>query len=134
MTTVKQEKGNADYRARCGHIKRKLSEYGINLDGEAFTLVNVRTMLGADEKKETVDKFYFKTPLSVPLSICMRRRTKSHYQNINEKVKSSYGRVNEGDAAICFTPTLLGVAGVARRPEKGTIKFDIDRESQERMV
>lgn len=90
--------------------------------------------MGADELKDTVNKFYFKTPISVPLSVCMRRRTKSHYQNLNEKVKSVYGRVNEGDPAICFTPTLLGICGIARRPEKNTIRFDIDREAEERKV
>lgn len=60
-------------------MKRKLGDFGINLDGEVFILVNVKTIIGTDEKKDTVSKYYFKTPISVPLSICMRRRTKSHY-------------------------------------------------------
>ena len=97
-------------------------------------MVNVKTMLGVDELKETVRKFYFKTPVSVPLSICMRRRTKSHYQNVNDSVASNYGRVNEGEAAISFAPSLLGICGTARRPEKNTIRFDIDREAEERKV
>lgn len=97
-------------------------------------MVNVKTIIGVDELKETVRKFFFKTPISVPLSICMRKRNKSHYCNLNEKVASNYGRVNEGEPAISFTPSLLGICGTARRPEKNTIRFDIDREAEERKV
>jgi hypothetical protein len=60
-------------------MKRKLGDLGIAMDGEAFAIVNVRTLIGCDELKDSVKKFFFKTAISVPLSVCMRRRTKSHY-------------------------------------------------------
>ena len=53
---------------------------------------------------------------------------------MNDSVASNYGRVNEGEAAISFAPSLLGICGTARRPEKNTIRFDIDREAEERKV
>jgi hypothetical protein len=75
----KQELRGDEYRKRCLGMKRKLADVGIALDGEAFCIVNVRTLIGCDELKDSVKKFFFKTSMSVPLSVCMRRRTKSHY-------------------------------------------------------
>lgn len=134
LKKYKQEKGDQEYRAQCNSAKRKLQEYGISLLGEVFTLVSIKSVVGLDEKKDTMEKYFFKTPLNVPLSICMRRRTKSHYQNVEERLKNVYGRVSEAKQAICFAPGLLGVMGTVKRPEKNMVKFDIDREEEEGKV
>ena len=129
-----KEQNNQAYRTRCAKIQGRLKDYGIALEGEVFILVNLRTVIGVEELKEKVQKVYFKTPMAVPLSVCMQRRAKAHYQNVNEAAKSVYGRVKESAAALSFVPQLLGVLGIARRPEKNTVRLDVDREAEETKV
>ena len=106
-------------------------DFGILLDGEVFTLVSVTSMLGVDENKDTMSKYYYNTAMSVPLSVLMRKRAKTHYLNVEDRVKNVYGRVSETKLAVSFVPTLLGVLGTVKRPEKNMLKFDVDREIEE---
>lgn len=109
-------------------------DFGIMLDGEVFTLVGVKSMLGLDENKDTMSKYYFKSAMSVPLSVLMRKRAKTHYLNVEDRVKNVYGRVSESRPAVSFMPSMLGVLGTVKRPEKNMIKFDVDREVEEAKV
>ena len=109
-------------------------QYGILLDGEVFTLVGVKSLVGLEENKDTMSKVYYTSPMTVPLSVLMRRRAKTHYLNVEDRVKNVYGRITESKPAIAFMPNLLGVIGAAKRPEKNMIKFDVDREIEEAKV
>lgn len=113
-----QEKNNTEYRGWCDKIKKRLKDAGIDLEGELFTLVSVRTLIGTEQDKDTIKKVYFPSSMTVPLSICMRRRSKTHFMNVNDRVKDLHARFNENSPAIMLNSALYGVLGKIKHLDK----------------
>ena len=58
-----------------------------------------------------VFKIYRDETFTIPLNLCMRKRSASHYLNVNERTNTGHGRIKIGKPAICFNQGLLGVMG-----------------------
>jgi len=111
MRKYKQEKNNTEYRGWCDSIKKRLEGYGIELEGELFTLASVKSIIGTEMTKDGLQKVYYKSPMTVPLSAIMRRRSKTHYMNVNHMVKDQHARYTEGLPAMSMSTSLFGVIG-----------------------
>jgi hypothetical protein len=69
----------------------------------------------------------------LPLAICMKKRPKDHYMDVNNRVQSIAGRYILNEPTVCLTEQLFGIIGAARHldTEKHLVKFDIDKEGEE---
>ena len=74
-----QEKSNLEFRAWCDKLKHKLWLDGIDLEGEVFTIAYVKSLIGVEQQKDTIQKVYHPSPMLTPISILMRKRQKGHY-------------------------------------------------------
>lgn len=128
-----QEKSNTEYREWCRNIKRRLDDYGVDLEGEVFTLVTVRTVKGTEQTKDSIQKLWQKQSTIMPLAMCLKSRPKEHYLNVNARVAALSGRFTLNEPTICLNEQLFGIIGTARHldAEKNVVKFDIDKEAEE---
>lgn len=133
MKRYPQEKNNDEFRKWCLAIKRKLGDYGIDLDGEVFNLVTVKIVIGVQDQKDGAQKVYHKAGLTLPLSLCMKRRSKQHFMNVSDRVKKPGSTLQEGQLALCLSNQLFGVVGKIKSidNEKGFVRMDIDFEQEE---
>lgn len=54
----KQDKNNNEYRSWCASIKRKLDDFGLDIEGETFCLATVKVMAGTEQEKDGYKKKY----------------------------------------------------------------------------
>lgn len=79
----------------CKRISANLSyEKGIHL-GDFNTLVTLNAMVGTayDEQTDSIYKIYEEASQTVPLNLCMKKRSANHYLNINERASTPHGRI-----------------------------------------
>ena len=98
-----------------------------------FCLASVKSLIGTEQMKDKVQKKYFKTHMTLPLSLCMRKRPKDCWLNINERVKFIHSRFETYKPTVCMNDSLFGIMGNAKYlvRETKSIKFEIDREAEE---
>ena len=128
-----QEKKNDEFRKWCMAIKKKLLDKGIDLEGELFNLVTVKPVVGVKDTKDGAQKVYHKAGQTMPLSMCMKRRSKQHFMNVNDRVSKPGSTLQEGQLALCLSNQLFGVVGKIKSidRENGFVRMDIDFEQEE---
>jgi len=118
-------------------VNSKLQDRGIHVP-EFNTLVTVNTVIGTeyDEVNNEVYKVYSEESFAIPFNMCVRKRAKNHYLNVNERTNTAHGRAIVSQPAICFNQGLFGVIGEVkfRDAKRMTVKLAIDKEVEESKV
>jgi hypothetical protein len=98
-----QDKSEEEFRVHCNIIHQAMQEQGLFLP-EFNTLVTVSTLRGVeyDEMRDSVNKVYSDECLTVPVNVCMRRRSAAHPLNVNERCNAAHGRITAKAPALCF--------------------------------
>ena len=113
-------------------ITSRLSNEGVSINpNEVRVLVTLAPLAGADydEKTDWTTKRYHKEPLTLPFSLCMRKRSANHYLNINERINMVMGRIDKEKPTVCFNEGWVGVlANVKGKDPKGyNVKVECDQ-------
>ena len=101
-------------------------------------MVSVSVLKGMeyDETSNACYKVYEDTPITVPLNVCMRKRSAAHYLNVTERCNTPHGRIKTRAPALCFNQGLLGITGTVKGKDakSGTVKLQIDKSGEESKI
>lgn len=137
MRKFHQDKSEEEFRVHCNIIHQRMQEEGLFLP-EFNTLATVSTLRGVeyDEMRDQVYKVYTDECLTVPVNVCMRKRSAAHPLNVNERCNAAHGRITAKAPALCFNQGLLGVIGTVKGtdPKRQQVRLVIDRASEEAKI
>jgi hypothetical protein len=135
---LRQTKNADQFRIQCNMVRSRMQGAGIDVGEDFNTLVSVARIEGSryDEYTDTVVKTWAEEWETIPFKMVIRKRPVNHYMNINMRLNSRLGRIQNQRPAVCYNEYLFGVMGVVKSKDmrKETVKMEINAKEEESKI